>query len=232
MHSHLIPGIDDGAQIIDDSLGMLKSLQNLGYSRIITTPHVFGDYYPNTPGTIGRGLKTLQEAAAASGLPQKISAGAEYYLDTYFMTEVLPGGLLPLAGNKVLVEVSMAGWPRNFADALFAIQAGGYTPILAHPERYEYEADLRVFTRLKEKGIMLQMNLLAPTGYYGRGVKEAADRFLAAGLYDYCGSDAHHIRHLERAGAALAQAPALYERLAAYGFRNRELIDGADAPDL
>jgi tyrosine-protein phosphatase YwqE len=118
----------------------------------------------------------------------------------------------------------MAGWPRNMDDMIFSIQAAGYKPILAHPERYLYEEDISTYLRLKDKGVLIQMNLLSVLGYYGKGVKTLADNFMAGGLYDFCGSDAHHIRHISNLDHILTKHPHIGARLAAYGFKNSSLL--------
>jgi len=223
MHSHVLPGIDDGAPDVETSLELVRGLVDLGYKRLIASPHVLGDFYPNTNDTIDAALAILRNAVTGAGLDVEIDAVAEYYLDDYFLANVLSGGLRTFGSKHALVEVSIAGWPRNFSDILFEVQAKGYVPVLAHPERYEYEADPKVFEALREKGVLLQMNLLSATGYYGRGVQEMAVRMLDAGMYTFCGTDLHHARHLRHTGRILAEQPALAAQLAAYPFLNGDL---------
>lgn len=224
MHSHLVPGIDDGAATPEDSLALIRDLQALGYRKLITTPHTHVEFYNNRIDDVRERFAALKQLVADNGIDIELGIGSEYFLDEFFEREVLPHGLLTFGDNQVLVEVSMAGWPRQFHDHLFAVQSRNYKPILAHPERYQYETNPSVFHKLKEKGVSMQLNLLSVLGYYGRGVKELADRYLQEGLYDYCGTDLHHPRHLAALQRLFSAHPGTAGRLAAYGFKNEELL--------
>jgi protein-tyrosine phosphatase len=226
MHSHLVPGIDDGAATMEDSLALIRGLRALGYRKLITTPHVYGEFYNNTPETILPPFEALKQAVAAEGIDVELEVAAEYFLDLYFLSSVLPGGLLSFGGDKkyVLVEVSMAGWPRIFDEIIFAIQSQGYTPVLAHPERYGYEESVEFFRGLKDRGILLQLNLLSILGYYGPSIRNNAFRYLDNELYELCGSDVHHERHLRVLGE-IAERSQLLQRLKGYSlFRNACLV--------
>jgi tyrosine-protein phosphatase YwqE len=170
MHSHLIPGIDDGVPDITTSLAMIRGLQALGYKKLITTPHVLWDVYPNTTEQIVQGLTELKKAVADEGLEIEIEAAAEYFIDEHFedcLKNKIP--LLPLSGNKVLVEFSMITAPMDLQQLLFEIQIQGYQPVIAHPERYIYMANRKsFFDDLKNAGCLFQLNLLSLTNYYGR----------------------------------------------------------------
>lgn len=229
MHSHILPGIDDGAPDVATSVELVRGLLGLGYKKFIASPHVFGDFYPNTNATINAALHSLRKALEQEGIEVEVDAVAEYYLDNYFLDKVLPHGLRSFANKEVVVEVSIAGWPRNFSDLIFSVQAEGYVPVLAHPERYEYESDLRVFEELREKGVLLQLNLLSAMGYYGKGVQAMAMRMMDARMYTYCGTDVHHLRHLRSAGKLLAEMPDVGCRLAAYSFSNHILMSSTGA---
>jgi protein-tyrosine phosphatase len=223
MHSHLVPGIDDGSQSLEDSIRFVERLSALGLKHFITTPHIHGEMYDNDTAKVQHALQPLKQHLEQHMPDISFMASAEYFLDSYFLTEVLPAGLMAFGKNNVLVEVSMAGWPRNFNDLLFAIQANGYNPILAHPERYQYETNAAVYTKMKERGVLLQLNLLSVAGYYGKTVQSMAFELMDRQLYDFCGTDLHHERHLEKIELLLRTQPELVERLRAYGFRNREL---------
>ncbi len=223
MHSHLVPGIDDGAQSLEESVTMVRDLVGKGYKKLIVTPHVQGDFYQNTTAIIQDGLQTLKQGLKDAGIDIPVSASAEYFLDNYFLKEVLPHGLVTFGDNQVLVEVSMAGWPRNFSEILFEVQALGYKPILAHPERYLFEDKVQVFSALKEKGVQMQLNLLSVSGYYGRTVKQNAETYLEHRLYDYCGTDLHHQRHLTNISRLISDHQEMMLRLKQYGFLNHTL---------
>lgn len=224
MHSHLVPGIDDGSQSLEDSIHFVRQLASLGIKKFITTPHIHGEMYDNDTHKVQNHFAPLKNYLSEHHPDIHIQTSAEYFLDSYFLNEVLPKGLMPFGNNQVLVEVSMAGWNRQFNDIVFAVQANGYNPILAHPERYIYETDIKVFENLRNKGVSLQMNLLSITGYYGKSIKINAEKMLDARLYDYCGSDLHHQRHLDRIMHMPAEQQETLWRLSEYGFRNTELF--------
>ncbi|HUC80452.1 MAG TPA: CpsB/CapC family capsule biosynthesis tyrosine phosphatase [Flavisolibacter sp.] len=213
MHSHLIPGIDDGSPDMATSLELIRGLQTLGYKKLITTPHILWEVYPNTTEIIIDGLAALQQAVQAEGLTIELQAAAEYYIDEHFdelLKKKVP--LLPIKGNWVLVEFSMITAPLDLQQVLFEMQIQGYQPIIAHPERYIYLAQRKhFFDELKEAGCLFQLNLLALTGYYGKPVQELADYLLKNNFYSFAGTDMHNARHL----AALQKlaGTALYTRL-------------------
>ena len=224
MHSHLIPGIDDGSASLEESLDLIRSFQAKGYTKLITTPHVQLEFYDNKREKITDQFAKLKDFISQQIPGMTLEAAAEYYLDNLFISSILEEGLLTFGKNYVLVEVSMAGWPRNFSDAIFAIQSAGYTPVLAHPERYLYEENPDTYKALKAKGLMMQMNLLSPLGYYGRSVKNLAEKYMDAGIYDLCGSDVHGERHMNAMEKLAAENPAIMMRLANYAFQNDTLL--------
>lgn len=204
MHSHLIPGIDDGAQTIEDSIMLIQRLQSMGFHSAITTPHIKYDHYPNNSYNIQAGLQSLQHALHERNINFPIRAAAEYYIDDHFIQLLEAGELMPIVDNQVLVEISFMFEPIRFDDILFRIQAKGYKPILAHPERYAYyHGNMQTYNELRNRGCYLQLNVLSLFGYYGGAVKRAAEDLLAAGLYQYCGTDMHHVKHADNLQAML-----------------------------
>ena len=199
IHSHILPGIDDGAHDIETSLQLVTGMCDLGISKAVATPHIIGDLYRNNPETINKALEKLKIACVEAGITIELSAAAEYMLDDHFM-ELLrkKETLLPVIKNLILTEISYTTSPDNLEKMAFEIITGGYQPIMAHPERYfYYHKNYENFFRLKELGFLLQVNLLSLTGYYGPGVTKAAKFIVEKGLADLVGSDMHHIRHLE-----------------------------------
>lgn len=198
MHSHLIPGIDDGSPDVATSLELIRGLQNYGYKKLITTPHILWEVYPNTAETITNGLAILKTALAAEGIEIELQAAAEYFIDEHFegqLKKKVP--LLPVHGNMVLVEFSMITAPLDLQQVLFEMQIQGYQPIVAHPERYIYLAQRKqFFDELKDAGCLFQLNLLALTGYYGKTVQDLADFLLKKNYYSFAGTDLHNARHL------------------------------------
>jgi tyrosine-protein phosphatase YwqE len=213
IHSHLIPGIDDGAPDVATSLALVKDLVAMGYQKIITTPHILWEIYPNTPEIINAGLTELQEAVAAEGIEVELGAAAEYFIDEHFgelLRDKVP--LLTLKDNLVLVEFSFITAPLDLQDVLFDLQMLNYQPVIAHPERYLYlERNMGFYETLKNAGCYFQLNLLSLTGYYGRGVQELAAYLLKQGYYNLAGTDLHHARHA--AALRKLEASPLYEQL-------------------
>ena len=193
LHSHLIPGIDDGSQSMDESLSLLKGMEALGYEKVITTPHIMADAYRNTPKIITDGLKSLRKAARKEGLTIKIEAAAEYYLDDGFDDLLQKSKILTAKGGYLLFETSYFAKPMQLEETIFAITSSGYKPLMAHPERYRYVKDSRKeYSRFKELGVLFQVNLNSFTGHYGRDAKQKADFLSKEGMIDFLGSDVHH----------------------------------------
>lgn len=193
MHSHLIPGIDDGAKTLEDSITMIQRLKELGFRKIITTPHITGEYYPNTPEIILNGLAQVKTALVEQGIDIEIEAAAEYYLDDYFENLLNENKkLLTFSDNHILVEFSMLVEPANAFDLIFQLKTRGYQPILAHPERYLYfEKNFKKFEEIKSLGCEMQVNLLSLSGYYGKEQKKLGIKLLQSGMIDYLGTDLH-----------------------------------------
>ncbi|MBD0331778.1 MAG: capsular biosynthesis protein [Chitinophagaceae bacterium] len=199
IHSHLIPGIDDGAQNTEDSLEFIKGLSELGFKKIITTPHVLWEMYPNTPEIITSGLAELRNAIVEADIAVEISAAAEYYIDEHFQEHLknrIP--LLPISENMVLVEYSMITTPMDLKGIFFEMQLQGYHPVIAHPERYIYlKNNKSFFDDLKDAGYLFQINLLSMIGYYGIAVQELSEYLIKKKYYDFAGTDLHSRRHLQ-----------------------------------
>lgn len=195
MHSHLLPAIDDGSQSEEESTNLIQGLFDLGYQKLITTPHIMQDLYKNTPDIIYAKVQAVQQHFGV----HSIQAAAEYYLDEY-VAELLKNGmpLLTISEKLILVEFGFVAVPIGFEDLLSEIQNNGYQPIIAHPERYSYlHQDIQILHRLKEKGCLLQCNLLSFSGYYGAAVCRLAEELAERGLVDLLGTDMHHQRHLK-----------------------------------
>jgi tyrosine-protein phosphatase YwqE len=196
MHSHLIPGIDDGAKTVEDSVELIRHLHSLGYTKLITTPHVMSDYFQNTPETILGGLEIVRAALKENNIPVEISAAAEYYIDDGFIRKLEEEKLLTFGDNYLLVEVSYINPPDNVRDILFRAQVLGYKPILAHPERYPFwYRSLDEYQRFFDMGIILQLNLNSLSGYYGPDAKRIAEKLIEMEIVQALGTDMHHMKH-------------------------------------
>jgi len=200
MHSHLIPGIDDGAKTMEDALALVRRLSAMGFQKIITTPHIMNEYYPNTPGIIRAGLSNLKAELSKTEIKIEIEAAAEYFVDDFF-AELLKNNseLLTFSGQHILIETSTISEPNNLFDAIFQLKSRGYQPILAHPERYLYYGkQWEAFERVKSLGCDLQVNLLSLAGNYGPEQKKLGLKLLKAGMVEYLGTDMHRTSHANR----------------------------------
>ena len=198
IHSHLLPGIDDGAISIEDTANLIESLTSFGFKKFITTPHVLGEVWNNTKIIIEeKELNTVQELNIPH-FKDHFEAAAEYMIDAEFRELFKKEKLLTLKDNYVLVELSYLNPPIQLYDILFELQVAGYQPVLAHPERYSfYHHSLDDYKKLKNAGCFFQLNMLSTTGYYGEKVAKIADVLLKNGFIDFVGSDVHHTRHIE-----------------------------------
>ena len=199
MHSHLLPGIDDGAEDVQQSLELIKGMRSLGYKKLITTPHVMWDMYKNTHEVIKEKFAEVKKAVETAGIDVEIHAAAEYFLDEHveeLMRNKEP--LLTIKDNMVLTEFSMAFPSMNIKEILFDMEMQGYQPIVAHPERYVYlEKNKDFYRELKDVGCLFQLNILSLGGHYGRSVTELAHYLLKNNYYSLLGTDLHHSGHLE-----------------------------------
>ncbi|TLV02394.1 tyrosine-protein phosphatase [Dyadobacter luticola] len=222
IHSHLIPGIDDGVETVEESVAMITKMQALGYTNIVTTPHIIWDCYKNTPQIIRKGLEEVRQAISAAGLTVKIDAAAEYFIDEHF-NELLSSGqeFLTLPGKRLLVELPYSTPLMNTSETLFSIIQKGYQPVLAHPERYTYfYNDPNVYKKLVDQGCELQVNILSLSGYYGENITKMAEWLLTNNLITFLGTDAHKIQHLE-----MIQKSNRNNWIMKYPFQNKKLID-------
>jgi protein-tyrosine phosphatase len=197
MHSHLLPGIDDGAQDPQTSVKLINGMKDLGYQELITTPHILSDLYQNDRQTIGAAWNCLQPVMQEQNLNIPLRFAGEYFLDDYFdqlLQSKTP--LLCIHQNKVLVEFSFINAPFNAKEKLFQLQIEGYQPVLAHPERYLYLSN-KAYDELKDAGCLFQVNILSLTGYYGKPPLELAQYLIRKDYVDLLGTDLHHERHLE-----------------------------------
>ncbi len=198
LHSHLIPGIDDGSKNMEETILMLKKFADLGYKKIITTPHIMSDFYKNTPEIILGGLENVKEAIEKNSIPIQIEAAAEYYSDFHFEELIQQKNLLTFEGNHVLFELSFIHEPQKIKETIFNLCTEGYQPILAHVERYPYYFNrFDILDDFINRGCILQMNINSLLGQYGPQVKKMAETLIDKDLIQVIGSDCHHLGHLE-----------------------------------
>ena len=225
MHSHLIPGIDDGSQSVEESIELLRALNDLGFRKVITTPHIMGEGdYQNTPETILPGLEKVRQALAETHLSITIEAAAEYYYDEHFKQLIKEKQLLTFADNYVLFELPMMNMPRELKDTIFSMTMEAYKPVLAHVERYRYlfENKWEELEHIKQMGTHLQVNIGAFLGIYGPDMASSAYKLVERGMVDFIASDLHNEKHLGYLKAAL-QDKKFNAMLQQYSFLNSEL---------
>ncbi|NCD68176.1 tyrosine-protein phosphatase [Mucilaginibacter agri] len=204
MHSHVLPGIDDGAQTVEESIVLIRKMMELGIKKIIATPHVMVDMYRNTPETIAAALKILKDKLAEEQIEIDISAAAENLFDEGFEQRIDEGTVMTMGDNYVLFELSFVSKPPHIIEIIQKMRSKGYQPILAHPERYSY-LTMEDYSQIREWGALLQVNTNSVTGYYGVAAKAAAEQLIDAEMVDFISSDMHHPRHAEAFEKALTK---------------------------
>jgi protein-tyrosine phosphatase len=198
MHSHFIPGIDDGAKTMNDSLQLIRAMEEFGYTKVVTTPHIMSDAYRNTPEIILGGLEKVREAVAKAGMKIKVDAAAEYYLDYDFERKLKEKKLLTFGQNYVLFEMAFVNPPDNLNGFIFDMQMAGYKPVMAHVERYGFwQSDYSKYEDFASRGVILQLNINSVTGHYSQETKKAAQWLIDKDMISLVGSDCHHMGHIE-----------------------------------
>jgi len=194
MHSHVLPGIDDGAKTPEDSIILIRKMMELGIKKIIATPHVMIDFYRNTPETIANSLEILKAELKKENIDILIETAAEHYFDETFEERVNDRKLMTMGDNYALFEFSFINKPPNVIPVIQKMNDMGYKPILAHPERYPY-MDLEQYKNIQGWGCSMQLNTISLTGYYGKDVKRQAEMLVDNNLIDFISSDMHHEKH-------------------------------------
>lgn len=200
LHAHLLPGVDDGVRTMDDALESIRALQALGYRASVLTPHIYHELYPNTRTTLEPVFAALQNALQEVGVEHGLHLAAEYFVDEHFIKLVEDRALLsfgPRAGF-VLVEFPYQSEPLLWADALSALVRNGYTPVIAHIERYRFvvrapEVWLDRFAQFDAK---IQCNLGSLVGQYGPEASQFARRMLQQRLPTFWGTDLHRAKQV------------------------------------
>ena len=199
MHSHLIPGIDDGAKTEQEALELIRVLYDLGYRKLITTPHIMGDHYKNTPEIIHSGLRKMQAAILRENIPIVLEAAAEYYLDFEFEAKIESGELMTFGTNYVLIELSFVNEPDYLDGLIFKLRTAGYFPVLAHVERYPYwYHKMEKYEKLIDQGVLLQININSLSGQYSPQAKRVAQKLIDSNRISFLGTDCHNMDYLYR----------------------------------
>ncbi|MDB5281772.1 MAG: ywqE [Bacteroidota bacterium] len=199
IHSHLIPGIDDGSKTMEDSVFLIKSLYDLGFKKLITSPHVMADGYVNSTETILSGRDKVREAIKQNGIDIQFDATGEYNIDEGMYAKIEKNDLIPIGKNYIMVEMPFLAKPAIMGDIMYKLQTAGYNVILAHPERYGYfyENDFSSYNSLKDRNILFQVNIASLSGTYGKGARYSAEKMINENMVDFIGTDLHGTKHLE-----------------------------------
>jgi tyrosine-protein phosphatase YwqE len=212
---------------MENTLQMCSVFEELGYRKVITTPHIYPDIYPNEESDILERLRLVQQSVQEEGFKIKIEAAAEYYLDETFMERIESGRILTFGGKFILFETGYLNLSPLLNEAIFNMQTNGYTPVLAHPERYLYLMDDKSLIRsLKDRGVLFQLNLLSFAGYYARGPKQMARQLWKEQLVDFIGSDCHNMEQLKMMKKAMNQR--IFSNASTAWLLNRSLYQNSE----
>jgi len=223
IHSHLLPGIDDGAKTMDHTIGMLRQFEAFGYKKLIMTPHVMDGVYNNTKEIILGKLEEVRAEAKNLGIDLELEASAEYFYDATLFDKLRSGDLLPFNGNHILFELSFRNEPSQLEDFVFQLNTSGFQPIIAHFERYGYyHGSTEMAQRLRDMGVWIQLNFNSLTGHYGPDVKKQGIRLIKEGLVDIAGTDCHRIEHLQLMEKHMTEEP--FHELMALPLKNSEFL--------
>ena len=209
LHCHWVAGIDDGARTVDDSQAMLEALRELGFAKVVATPHMRTGMFDNRRDDIVAAYeRTVTELAERGVAVPDLALASEHHLDDLVFTQLVAGEGLPYPeGRAALIEFPNERFPLGHADRLFELRVKRIRPVLAHPERYRpVWEDITVLDRLLDGGTVLLLDVAALVGKYGRAAKRCAHTLLDAGYYYAACSDAHRpgdLREVEKAIARL-----------------------------
>ena len=196
IHSHFIPGIDDGSPDMETTISLIKEMQGLGFKKVITTPHIMSDFYKNSSDIILKGLTDIRSELKVQNINMEIEAAAEYYIDYDFEQKIGKEKFLTFGDNYILVELSFMEAPKNLFDIIFKLQLEGYKVVLAHPERYAFFT-MDDYEELVNRGVLLQINWLSIIGYYSPQIEQKTKDLIAADIVSFIGSDCHNMNHAE-----------------------------------
>jgi len=220
IHSHLIPAIDDGSKSMDNSIELILALKELGYKKLITTPHT-SDMFPNTTEIILKGYNRLTEELNKREIDITIEVASEYYADEHFEKLLDDGDILSFGDkNYLLFELSYFTPPHDLEDLVYEIKRKGYTPILAHPERYLYLHDsLDRYRDIKDMGLLFQLNINSISGFYNKSIQKVAEGLIHNSMVDFLGSDTHHMTHIKNLKKGFKQS--LYKKV----FKSNKILN-------
>lgn len=197
VHCHILPGVDHGAQTVEDALEMLRAEREMGITRVVLTSHVTAETFENTPETLRPAFEKLQQAVAETDdLDMELYLSAEYRMDEFWDKQYKLGNQIAMPGGHILLENSFQQELLSLDELIFDLKTKGYKPILAHPERYSYYARRKDrLEQLHNMGVKFQINLLSLAGYFGHSCHDTAIWLAKQGYIDMLGSDMHGMDH-------------------------------------
>ncbi|HNP18059.1 MAG TPA: capsular biosynthesis protein [Fulvivirga sp.] len=224
IHSHLIPGVDDGVQSFQKSIDLIQKFVEIGHKKIITTPHIMSDFYKNSESDLMKIYQELVVKLKEEKVEVTLELGAEYYLDEYLLERIEnpEEKFLTFGKNYMLFETSFMNEPFYLKDFIFKAKSRGINPILAHPERYSYLiGNDELIEDLVNRELLLQLNINSLAGYYSKQVKSLAEKLIDKKLISFIGSDCHNLKHFEV--LQTARSTKYYHKVMALPLKNYEL---------
>ena len=199
IHSHLLPQLDDGVSSLQESEQLIQQFIKLGYSKLITTPHIMSDFYRNEPSQIHEKLDSLNQHLKDQQIDISVEAAAEYYLDEVLIEKVKKNEQLLTFGSRYLLfETNFLTEPFQLNEFIFALTTQGYRPVLAHPERYQYLVNnFDKVEDLRNRGVLFQINIPSIVGAYSKPIQKLAILLIDKGYVEFLGSDCHNQLQME-----------------------------------
>ncbi len=196
LHSHILPGIDDGSSSLDISLQMAQRWVEQGVTTVACTPHILPGLYDNNGAAIRSAIGELRLALALKSIPLQLVEGADNHISPDFLGGLRTGRLLTLAGSRyVLVEPPHHIMPPRLEGFFFNLSAAGYVPILTHPERLTWAAEnYEALEKIAASGVWMQLTSGSFTGLFGKSARYLAEKMLDDGLVHILASDAHDMQ--------------------------------------
>ncbi len=208
VHSHILPGLDDGPSTIDESVELIIGLYKLGFKKLIITPHIMHDFYPNTYEIISNQITLLREILKKEAIKIDLEMGAEYYLDESFIDRLIRKEKLITLGsykNYLLFETSFVERIPLLLQAISLLKSNNYEPVLAHPERYIYlmnEPDS--YERLRNLGVHFQLNINSLSNFHSKQSQETAEYLIRHDIVSFLGTDLHKATEIELLNASMS----------------------------
>lgn len=209
MHSHILPGIDDGSQSIEESIKMIKEAKETGFTAIVSTSHYIEESYNFSRYEREELIKNINEGLQAENIDIKIYNGAEAYVSTN-LTELIEKEELPTINESkyLLMELPMHSEILYLDNIIYDLKTNGITPIIAHPERYSYvQKNLKILQDLINKGVLFQANYGSIIGKYGKEAKKTVKKLLKNNMIHFLGTDTH------RSGTIYTQMDKILKKL-------------------